>query len=130
MSAQPAVVPYLLCSDVAAEAEWLAKAFGFTVRHQATDETGRVTHAELETGGGGVVMLGDPGPDYRNPAAVGHATQLQLVTVADVDQHYATAVAEGARVVAELTGRDYGRSYGAEDREGHQWYFVAGSPPS
>lgn len=120
------VVPYLLCSDIDAEAEWLAKAFGFTLRHRSENDEGRAVHAELAAGEG-TVMLGYPGEDFRNPAAIGHPTQMQLVTVGDVDAHYETAVAAGARVVAELTDRDYGRSYGAADPEGHQWYFVAGA---
>lgn len=119
------MVPYLLCADVAAEADWLARAFGFAVDRREENDEGRVGHAEL-TAGDAALMLGNPGPDYRNPAAVGHATQLQLVTVEDVDAHYKKAVAEGARIIDELTDRDYGRSYGAQDPEGHQWYFTAG----
>jgi uncharacterized glyoxalase superfamily protein PhnB len=118
------MVPYLLCADVAAEAEWLARTFGFAVHHQGKNDDGRVTHAEL-TAGDAALMLGDPGPGYQNPAAVGHATQMQLVTVKDVDAHYEKAVAAGARIVDELADRDYGRSYGAQDPEGHQWYFAA-----
>lgn len=117
------VVPYLLCADVATELDWLERAFGFSVRDRSENDEGRVTHAEVAAGDA-TVMLGDPGPGYRNPAAVGHATQLQLVSVEDVDAHYAKAVAEGARVVAELTDRDYGRSYGVADPEGHEWYFT------
>jgi uncharacterized glyoxalase superfamily protein PhnB len=123
-SGYPAIVPYLLYRDVPAALDWLAAAFGFTERYRVPGEDGSVNHAEMEFGGG-VVMLGGPGGDYRNPKDLGGATALQFVTVPDVDAHHARSVEAGATVVAELDERDYGRSYGVADPEGHQWYFVA-----
>jgi PhnB protein len=41
-----------------------------------------------------------------------------------VDAHHAQAKAAGARITQELEGKFYGdRTYGAEDPEGHEWYF-------
>ena len=120
-----AITPYLLYQDAGAAVEWLTRAFGlrqYGDLYKGAD--GRVTHASM-TFGGAVVMLGSPGPDFRNPKALGHATQNLYVDVDDVDEHYARAVKAGATIVEEPTNTFYGaRRYGAEDPEGHRWYFA------
>jgi uncharacterized glyoxalase superfamily protein PhnB len=80
-------------------------------------------HAEAGIGDG-VVMMGNPGADYRNPSALGGATQLVYVYVDDVDKHCETARAAGAKILREPADQFYGdRTYGAEDPEGHHWSF-------
>ena len=70
-------------------------------------------------------MLGSPGPDFKGPRALGHVTQNLYVDVDDVDKHYARAVAAGATIIEEPKDTFYGaRRYGAEDLEGHRWYFA------
>lgn len=120
----PRVSPYLLYEDVDAAVEWLTMAFGFTEAVRMPGQDGRAVHAELRHGGG-LVMLGDPGPGYRNPRHLGGATQLVYVYVADVDAHYQRAKAAGAHILREPADQFYGdRTYGAEDPEGHQWSFA------
>ena len=71
------------------------------------------------------MMLGSPGPDFKNPKVLGHATQNLYVDVDDVDKHYARAVKAGATIIEEPKDTPYGaRRYGAEDPEGHRWYFA------
>jgi uncharacterized glyoxalase superfamily protein PhnB len=49
---------------------------------------------------------------------------MLTVFVEDVDEHYAKAVAEGAKVVEELQETVYGeRQFGVEDLDGHRWLF-------
>ena len=120
-----AITPYLLYQDAGAALDWLAKAFGLRKTGQVfKDADGRVTHAEM-TLGDAVLMLGSPGPDFKNPKVLGHATQNLYVDVDDVDKHHARAV-EGRR--NDHRGAQdtfYGaRRYGAEDPEGHRWYFA------
>ena len=120
-----AITPYLLYRDAGSALQWLSQAFGlrkFGPSNQ--DAAGRVTHAAMKLDGA-LVMLGSPGPDFKNPKALGHATQNLYVDVADVDKHYARAVEAGARIVEEPKDTFYGaRRYGAEDLEGHVWYFA------
>lgn len=88
------------------------------------DETGKLTHAEIELGDG-VVMMGHPGPDYKNPKHLGAATQLVYVYVEDVDAHFQKAKAAGAKILEEPEDQFYGgRRYSAEDPEGHVWNFA------
>jgi uncharacterized glyoxalase superfamily protein PhnB len=86
---------------------------------------GRANHAEVALADG-VVMMGNPGPDYKSPKSTGNPrTQLIYVYVDDVDKHYETAKAAGATILSEPSDQFYGdRTYGAEDPEGHQWSFA------
>jgi uncharacterized glyoxalase superfamily protein PhnB len=120
-----AITPYLLYRDAGAALDWLDKAFGLRQTGQAyRDEQGRVTHAEMKLGDA-VLMLGSPGPEFMNPKLLGHATQNLYVDVANVDRHYARARQAGATIVEELKDTFYGaRRYGADDLEGHRWFFA------
>ena len=120
----PRITPYLLYENVDATLDWLIAAFGFTERVRMKGPDGKANHAEVSLGDG-VVMMGHPGPDYKNPKRRGGATQLVYVYVDDVDKHYAAAKASGARILSEPADQFYGdRTYGAEDPEGHQWSFA------
>jgi uncharacterized glyoxalase superfamily protein PhnB len=85
---------------------------------------GRITHAEMEFADG-VIMMGCPGTDYKNPRRLGQATQNIYVYVDGVDNHFKQAKEAGAKILSELKDQFYGdRAYGAEDPEGHHWYFA------
>ena len=127
LETMPTVSPYLLYSDVDAMLGWLARAFGLTERMRMAGPDGKAAHAEMDLGGG-LVMMGCPGPDYRNPKTLGAATVLIFVNVDDVDAHYARAKAAGAEIVSEPEDKPYGRTYAARDPEGHQWHFA--KPPA
>ena len=119
----PRVSPYLLYADVDAAIDWLTRAFGLTERMRMPGPDGTGMHAEMELGDG-LVLMGCPGPEYRNPKSLGAVTVLLFVTVDDVQAHYARAKAAGAEMVTELEDKPYGRTYAAKDREGHQWHFA------
>ena len=125
----PSVSPYLLYNDVDAMLDWLTRAFGLTERTRMRMPGGddKAVHAEMECGDG-LVMMGCPGPDYRNPKSLGAATVLLFVNVDDVDAHFARAQAAGAEIVTGLENKPYGRTYAAKDPEGHQWHFA--KPPA
>jgi uncharacterized glyoxalase superfamily protein PhnB len=47
------------------------------------------------------------------------------VRVDDVDAHFERAQRAGAKIVEQIADTFYGaRRYGAEDPEGHVWYFA------
>ena len=120
-----AITPYLLYQDAGAALDWLAKAFGLRkTRDIYRGADGRVSHGAM-TLGDAQLMLGSPGPDFKNPKVVGHATQNLYVDVDNVARHYARAVQAGATIIEEPRDTPYGaRRYGAEDPEGHRWYFA------
>ena len=120
----PRVTPYLYYQDVAAALRFLADAFGFREKLRMPGPDGKIAHAEM-TLGDGLVMMGCPGAEYQNPKRLGQTTQSLYVYVDDVDAHCARAKQAGAKIIDEPEDQFYGdRRYGAEDPEGHHWYFA------
>jgi uncharacterized glyoxalase superfamily protein PhnB len=120
----PRVTPYLYYEDVAAALRFLAEAFGFHERLRMPGPGGKIMHAEM-TCAGGLVMMGCPSADYKNPKRLGQTTQSLYVYVDDVDAHYEQAKRAGAKVLTEPEDQFYGdRRYGVEDPEGHHWFFA------
>jgi len=124
-----AITPYLLYEDVAGALEFLSKAFGFKeYGPRMTQPNGKINHAAMKLGKD-VVMMGCPGPEYQNPKRLGHSTQSLYINVKDVDAHFERAKKAGATILEEPKDTPYGhRRYGAEDPEGHQWYFAQEIP--
>jgi uncharacterized glyoxalase superfamily protein PhnB len=118
------ITPYLYYEDVAAAQKWLEEAFGFEPEGVSmTDNDGRVVHAAVRFGEA-VIMMGAPGPGYRNPRRLGQATQSLYIVVEDADAQFERARRAGGSVLEEPKNTDYGhRRCGIEDPEGHQWYF-------
>ena len=120
-----AITPYLYYEDLRSALDFLAKAFGFRKygRPMARPD-GKLNHAAMKLDDD-IIMMGWPGPKYKNPRRLGQATQCLYVNVADVEKHFARAKKAGAKIIEEPKDTPYGdRRYGAEDPEGHQWYFA------
>jgi uncharacterized glyoxalase superfamily protein PhnB len=132
----PRISSSVFYEDPAKAIDWLCRAFGFEVRLKVEGEGGRIEHSELVFGDGLIMVGGASGerPGQKrmvSPRSVdGKNTQVLCVCVDDVDAHCARARAAGARIYREPATSDYGgeyavdRSYGAEDPEGHQWFFM------
>jgi uncharacterized glyoxalase superfamily protein PhnB len=97
-------------------------AFGFaeTVVYGDGDQ---VQHAELAWPSGGGVMLGSSRGDGGEPALRPGVFHAYVVTD-DPDGLFARAAGAGAKVVQELTDKDYGsRDFAVLDPEGNHWSF-------
>lgn len=119
------IFPSLCYDDAPAAIEWLCRAFGFTKRMVIPGEDGTIRHSELSLGPG-VIMVHSPKPEEGrlSPGSLPGVNQGLCVRVDDLDAHYAQAQAAGAVIVDELEDTEYGsRGYGAQDLEGHHWYF-------
>ncbi|MEW5930891.1 MAG: VOC family protein [Gemmatimonadota bacterium] len=120
------VYPFLRYRDAHAAVRWLCDAFAFREKAVFAAPDGTVAHAELDTGGG-VVMLGTAKEDalgMRTPREAGGVTGGIYVWVEDPDAHHRRAVAAGAEVVTEPREMEYGsREYACRDPEGHLWSF-------
>ena len=119
------ITAYLYYQDVAGALKFLAKAFGLRkCGVQVKGPDGKIHHASMEFGDA-LVMMGYPGPKYKNPKRLGHLTQCLYVNVDNVDAHFARARKAGAKILEKPKDTPYGhRRFGAEDPEGHQWYFA------
>ena len=128
------VTPMISYEDAGAAADWLVRAFGFRETMRYTEDSGKVSHVELEIGDG-TVMLGSP-PDYVNPLHLRETEPGKAwnsspfvidgvhVYVDDVDAHFAHAEEAGATILSEPEDQAFGeRHYRVEDPEGHRWMF-------
>ena len=128
------IIPCLRYRDAPAAIDWLCRAFGFE-RHAVYAEDDTVHHAQLVFGNG-MVMPGSAdtasewGRRIAQPGDIGGLeTQSPCVVVADIDAHYARAVAAGAELVQDIADQDYGgRGYSCRDPEGHLWWFGSHDP--
>lgn len=123
MSQARCLYPTFRYRDAAAMIDWLERAFGFRTRAKYMDGD-FVAHAELALGSS-LIMLGSVRDDAYN-ALVGApgqpAGKAVYVAVTDADVAYERAKAAGARIVEELTDRDYGsREFQCADPEGNLW---------
>ena len=129
------VIPSLRYEDAPAAIEWLCRAFGFRKHLVVPGERGQILHAQLAFGNG-MIMLGSAsnegefGKYVKTPRETGGiGTQSAYLVVGDADDHYARAMAAGARIVIEIQDEDYGgRGYSCLDPEGHVWNFGTYDP--
>ncbi len=106
------VIPVLVYPDVNAAAEWLTRAFGFTVRLRIGDH-----RIQLKAGDG--CMVAGEG------SAAANASHSVLMRVSDARGHCERARAAGAQIVMEPIDCAFGeRQYGALDLAGHRWTFT------
>ena len=132
----PGVIPMLAYENGVAALEWLTAAFGFRERTRMVDANGRLTHAELDTGDG-IIMLATPSPAYEAPnrhrehcdaarawSEVPYIIDGVLVYVADVQEHCRRAREHAAHVLTEPQQDEHGPRYRVEDVEGHRWMFM------
>jgi uncharacterized glyoxalase superfamily protein PhnB len=120
------VIPLLVYRDIQAAHDFLVEAFGFESGgvHQGPD--GQVVHGEVRAGAT-AIWLHRVTAEYElaSPQTVSMAGAGLVVHVADVDAHYAQALAAGAKIDQQPTDQPYGqREYGARDPEGHRWWFA------
>ena len=111
-----AVIPVLAYVDAVAAAAWRARCFGFEERLRIG--THRV---QLARGEAAMVALTAP----ASVPAAGAPSHSIMLRVADVDWHYAHAVAQGVAVAAPPETYPFGeRQDSARDVGGHAWTFT------
>jgi uncharacterized glyoxalase superfamily protein PhnB len=106
------VIPVLRYPDPAAAAEWLSKAFGFTVRLRIANH-----RIQMKAGDGCFTLAeGDVKPNH---------SQTVQVRIENARAHCERARQNGATILTEPTDHPYGeRQYNAEDFYGHRWDFT------
>lgn len=106
------VIPVLRYPDPSTAAEWLTKAFGFTVRLRIANH-----RIQMRAGEGCFTIA-------EGEVAPNRSVQVQ-VRIEDARGHCERARAAGAEILNEPTDHMYGeRNYVAEDFHGHTWDFT------
>ena len=125
----PTVTPGLLYHDAPGAIDWLCRAFGFRRRLVIDGAPGRILHAHLTAGNGGVML--SSAEEYAfpeictTPKAVGGVGTVEIIVyVEDPDAIYNRAVAAGATILIPVEDKPYGgRGFSCKDPEGHVWAF-------
>ena len=106
------VIPVLIYPDPSAAAEWLSKAFGFTVRLRIANH-----RIQMKAGDGCFTIAeGNVKPNH---------SQMMQVRVEDAAAHCERARRHGAIIIDEPTDHVYGeRQYNVDDFHGHRWDFT------
>ena len=106
------VIPVLIYPDPSAAAEWLGKAFGFTIRLRIANHRIQMRAGE----GCFTIAEGNENPD---------GSHIIQVRIEGAREHCERARAAGATILTEPTDHMYGeRQYNAQDFYGHRWDFT------
>lgn len=115
--------PYLIVKDATAAVEFYTKAFGAITTERLTDNSGRVTHAELKIGTSMIMIGAHKNADEPPPG-------LPLVSiylyVANADEVAKAAIDAGAKEIAPVQDQFYGnREGGVKDPFGITWWIAS-----
>ena len=117
------LTPYLAVAGADQALRWYGEAFGARVHGDPiVMPDGRIGHAELEIGGG-ALMLAEEHPEMGVAApgpGQGAAVTIHLGDV-DVDDVISRALAAGAVLERPAADHDYGRNAVLRDPFGHRW---------
>ena len=106
------VIPNIIYPDPGFAAEWLCKAFGFTVRLRIAN------HRIQMRAGEGCFTIAEGNVTPNNSCFI-------QVRVEDVPEHCERARQAGAKILTEPKDHMYGeRQYNAADFYGHKWDFT------
>jgi uncharacterized glyoxalase superfamily protein PhnB len=106
-----------------AAARWLARAFGFEQPLLPDDDDADVGWIEFRVGRSALIVFRVEGSRPEDAPV----THVPWVFVDDLDAHFATAEAEGAKIVEPIHQHGY-RAYVAEDLDGNRWTFAQARP--
>ncbi|MFY9610831.1 MAG: VOC family protein [Blastocatellia bacterium] len=123
---KPAVSLNLTVKGAAGAIEFYKKVFGAVETMRLVEPGGRIGHAEM-TISGSPIMISDEYPelDVLGPQSRGGSTVGIHLYVADVDEVFARALAEGAKAISAVEDEFYGdRSGKLVDPFGHVWYIA------
>ncbi len=109
---------YLIVDNASKQLSFMEEAFRAKELHRSLLPDGRIIHAEVQIGTSRV-MIGEANPAWPpRPACI-------YLYVEDADSTFRSAVAAGAKSLAEPTDQFYGdRSGGVEDPCGNYWWIA------
>jgi PhnB protein len=121
------VTPYMVLRDAAAAIEFYKRAFSAVETFRMDMPDGKIRHAEIRIGDSHIMLVDEPEeyPDMRSVQAYGGSPVQIFLYVDDVDSLVAQAAAAGAKVIMEISDRDYGRAGGVKDPFGLTWWVTS-----
>ena len=109
------VMPYLIIKDAGAFIDFMKVVFGATEKMKEMRDKNIIMHAEIRLGDSTIMVADATGDFSPRPAGM-------FVYVANADETYATALANGAVSIMPPADQPYGRSCGIQDPFGNTWW--------
>lgn len=124
------IMPVLVCSDIAAEHDFLVRVLGFASGGLERAPNGTVVHGEVRAGERRIWLhLTSETEKLATPARLGGAGGGIVVHVKDVDAHFEAARKAGATILHEPADQPYSqREYAVRDPDGHSWWIATPIP--
>ena len=117
------ILPHVAYQDVAEAVAWLSKTFGFFEHYRYGDPAEPVSGAQMHLGNAWI-MLHRARAGSATPAQLRSETQSLTVFVEDLESHFQSTKAGGAKILEDPHETVYGEfQYAAEDLDGHHWLF-------
>jgi len=119
------LTPYIIVKGADKAIAFYTKVLGAKEEYRLAGPDGRIGHAELTIGDGGI-MLADESPSFGalSPPSIGGTPVKLHLRVADVDDVIKRAAAEGATVLRPAQDQFHGERSGMiADPFGHQWFL-------
>jgi PhnB protein len=122
------ITPYLNVRNTAQAIEFYKRAFGANEIGRISMPDGTIGHAELQIGNSRI-MIADENENWGNksPDTLGGTAVSICLYVENVDEVFARALKEGARVKGDMEVKDQfhgDRSGTVIDPYGHEWYIM------
>ncbi len=112
------VMPYLIVPNAAQFMDFLQKVFQAEEKFRTARENGSIMHAEMIIGDS-TLMLAEATKEWSaQPAGL-------YIHVANADDTYRTALAQGATSLMEPADQPYGRSGGVKDPFENTWWVTS-----
>jgi PhnB protein len=112
------VMPYLILQNAGDFFDFMEKVFGATEKYKAMRDETRIAHAELQVGES-TIMYASSTDQWKTQTAG------MFIYVANADETYARALAEGAVSVMQMSDQSYGRTGGVVDPFGNVWWITS-----
>lgn len=115
---QQVVMPYLIIPNAIKFFDFVRKVFDGQESAKHLNEDQSLMHGEVNIGGS-TIMFGNSGDQYPpQPAGL-------YINVEDADVTFQRALDNGAKVIMEVSDKDYGRTGGVIDPFGNTWWITA-----
>ena len=112
------VIPYLFVNGASFLLEFLQKVFEAKLIRLVLTEDNLISHAEIQIGSGRILLA-------DNPEAAIPCNATIIVCVDNADHTFNKALAEGAKIVSELTSQSISRTGSITDPFGITWWITS-----
>ncbi len=120
----PLMSPMLAIQNAGEAIDFFKKAFGAEEMFRLQDPTGKIPHAQIRIGNVTIMLAAEATRYNKSPPTPAGTTLIMNIHVPRVDDVFAQAIEQGAKVIFPLSDQFYGDRCGRlQDPFGHQWIF-------